>query len=102
MDDDRNGPCEAGPDGHGPPDLYLDKQYPLAYKKRWRGNNSVVECNLAKVKVAGSNPVSRSSPLLFLFPLPSRRGVEFCMRDVKTWESWQVRFLSDEHHGYAL
>ena len=24
------------------------------------GNNSVVECNLAKVKVAGSNPVSRS------------------------------------------
>ena len=30
------------------------------------GNNSVVECNLAKVEVAGSNPVSRSiepSPL---------------------------------------
>ncbi len=25
------------------------------------GNNSVVECNLAKVEVAGSNPVSRSS-----------------------------------------
>ena len=25
-----------------------------------RGNNSVVECNLAKVEVAGSNPVSRS------------------------------------------
>ena len=25
-----------------------------------RGNNSVVECNLAKVDVAGSNPVSRS------------------------------------------
>ncbi len=24
------------------------------------GNNSVVECNLAKVEVAGSNPVSRS------------------------------------------
>ena len=24
------------------------------------GNNSVVECNLAKVDVAGSNPVSRS------------------------------------------
>lgn len=23
------------------------------------GNNSVVECNLAKVEVAGSNPVSR-------------------------------------------
>ncbi len=29
-----------------------------------RGNNSVVECNLAKVEVAGSNPVSRS---IFLF-----------------------------------
>ena len=29
------------------------------------GNNSAVECNLAKVEVAGSNPVSRSnSPLL--------------------------------------
>jgi hypothetical protein len=26
----------------------------------WCGNNSVVECNLAKVEVAGSNPVSRS------------------------------------------
>ena len=26
-----------------------------------RGNNSVVECDLAKVKVAGSNPVSRST-----------------------------------------
>ena len=24
------------------------------------GNNSVVECDLAKVEVAGSNPVSRS------------------------------------------
>src|ERR671924_1724759 len=26
------------------------------------GNNSVVECDLAKVEVAGSNPVSRSIP----------------------------------------
>ncbi len=26
------------------------------------GNNSVVECDLAKVEVAGSNPVSRSNP----------------------------------------
>ena len=25
------------------------------------GNNSVVECDLAKVEVAGSNPVSRSN-----------------------------------------
>ena len=34
------------------------------YKRRLfatRGSNSVVECNLAKVEVAGSNPVSRSS-----------------------------------------
>ena len=31
---------------------------PVARTKR--GNNSVVECNLAKVDVAGSNPVSRS------------------------------------------
>lgn len=29
------------------------------------GNNSVVECDLAKVEVAGSNPVSRSN-----FPPP--------------------------------
>ena len=28
------------------------------------GNNSVVECDLAKVEVAGSNPVSRSNPSL--------------------------------------
>ncbi len=38
-----------------------------AQRSRWTfyeailsGNNSVVECNLAKVEVAGSNPVSRS------------------------------------------
>ncbi len=30
------------------------------------GNNSVVECDLAKVEVAGSNPVSRS---IFLPPM---------------------------------
>ena len=28
---------------------------------RASGNNSVVECDLAKVEVAGSNPVSRSN-----------------------------------------
>ena len=28
------------------------------------GNNSVVECDLAKVEVAGSNPVSRSNSLI--------------------------------------
>jgi hypothetical protein len=33
------------------------------------GNNSAVECNLAKVEVAGSNPVSRS-----IFISPFRPG----------------------------
>ncbi|KUJ95604.1 MAG: hypothetical protein PWR24_1949 [Desulfonauticus sp.] len=31
------------------------------------GSNSVVECNLAKVEVAGSNPVSRSILYTFLY-----------------------------------
>ncbi len=35
------------------------------------GNNSVVECDLAKVEVAGSNPVSRSN---FLPPLLRSSG----------------------------
>ena len=35
------------------------------------GSNSVVECDLAKVEVAGSNPVSRSISLLYL---PSLKG----------------------------
>ncbi len=30
------------------------------YASSLSGNNSVVECDLAKVEVAGSNPVSRS------------------------------------------
>ena len=34
------------------------------------GNSSVVECDLAKVEVAGSNPVSRST-----FSLPETRGL---------------------------
>ena len=32
----------------------------MLYFPRKSGSNSVVECNLAKVEVAGSNPVSRS------------------------------------------
>ncbi len=37
------------------PALWYDKIF-------WAsGNNSVVECDLAKVEVAGSNPVSRSN-----------------------------------------
>jgi hypothetical protein len=35
------------------------------------GSNSVVECDLAKVEVAGSNPVSRSISLLYLPSLKS-------------------------------
>lgn len=34
------------------------------------GNNSVVECDLAKVEVAGSNPVSRSKPPVTRSELP--------------------------------
>ena len=33
---------------------------PHPRKRALSGNNSVVECDLAKVEVAGSNPVSRS------------------------------------------
>jgi hypothetical protein len=33
-------------------------------KSSLSGNNSVVECDLAKVEVAGSNPVSRSRKTL--------------------------------------
>src|SRR5215472_2200971 len=40
---------------------HLDKRRAPSYTRRWAsGNNSVVECDLAKVEVAGSNPVSRS------------------------------------------
>ncbi len=38
----------------------FDKKHNFDYFIRLGGNNSVVECNLAKVEVAGSNPVSRS------------------------------------------
>ena len=38
----------------------FDKKKHFEYFLRLSGNNSVVECNLAKVEVAGSNPVSRS------------------------------------------
>jgi hypothetical protein len=34
--------------------------WPLCALCALSGNNSVVECDLAKVEVAGSNPVSRS------------------------------------------
>jgi hypothetical protein len=35
--------------------------FSIIYPSRLSGNNSAVECNLAKVEVAGSNPVSRST-----------------------------------------
>jgi hypothetical protein len=40
--------------------FFLDKRSDFYEKIRMSGNNSAVECNLAKVEVAGSNPVSRS------------------------------------------
>ena len=42
-------------------DTDITAPYYLGAKITVGGNNSVVECNLAKVEVAGSNPVSRSS-----------------------------------------
>ena len=41
----------------------LERRFELWYPYVFRasGNNSVVECDLAKVEVAGSNPVSRSN-----------------------------------------
>ena len=51
--------------------LVRDKATPIGVARKavvslhlgvWQGgNNSVVECDLAKVEVAGSNPVSRSN-----------------------------------------
>ena len=38
------------------------------------GVTQLVECNLAKVDVAGSNPVSRSKPTLSLHSQNSKRG----------------------------
>ena len=38
----------------------LTEQSALSKIKQSSGSNSVVECDLAKVEVAGSNPVSRS------------------------------------------
>ena len=68
----------------------LNRVQPICYSKMFStsGNNSVVECDLAKVEVAGSNPVSRSnfesartiagprafrSTRFYLEPVPSRR-----------------------------
>ena len=47
-----------------PKEFFVDKEAKDRYSSFLvtGGNNSVVECNLAKVEVAGSNPVSRSNP----------------------------------------
>ena len=45
------------------------------YFRRSSGNNSVVECDLAKVEVAGSNPVSRSN---FVLPSHVAQAREAC------------------------
>jgi hypothetical protein len=42
-----------------------------------RGNSSVVEHDLAKVGVAGSNPVSRSSVLRACLPAPVSERIDF-------------------------
>ena len=46
----------------------------LRFVARASGNNSVVECDLAKVEVAGSNPVSRSIFSLERRPPEPRSG----------------------------
>ena len=55
----------------GCPPPSREKQHQLLYI---RGSNSVVECNLAKVDVAGSNPVSRSK--IFGIPCGNNSVVE--------------------------
>ena len=53
------------------------------------GNNSVVECDLAKVEVAGSNPVSRSRTSFSLISsarYPSGKG-EVCKTFMREFDS---------------
>ena len=58
------------------------------FRRQLSGSNSVVECDLAKVEVAGSNPVSRSN-----FPVfsqgaryPSGKG-EVCKTFMREFDS---------------
>lgn len=47
--------------------FFVDRQEKVMYKSvSSSGSNSAVECNLAKVEVAGSNPVSRSRNLVLI------------------------------------
>ena len=50
--------CEKGEKGLK---LLVDKMRSRSYNNQARGINSVVECHLAKVKVASSSLVSRST-----------------------------------------
>jgi hypothetical protein len=44
---------------------FIAENQRVVYNLKFKGgSNSVVECDLAKVEVAGSNPVSRSNVLL--------------------------------------
>ena len=64
------------------------------------GNNSVVECDLAKVEVAGSNPVSRSNFYIRLATLASSNasfGSTALAR--RTLLSGPSRSLTDRVHG---
>ena len=57
----------------------LRDPHPRFTMVRLSGSNSVVECDLAKVEVAGSNPVSRSRFLCFQLaraPKTHRLGFE--------------------------
>ena len=68
------------------------------------GVTQLVECNLAKVDVAGSNPVSRSKQLASNFslfetfcPMPiqtflSRSGGRCCRTDLKTEDNFKSRW----------
>ena len=80
---------------------------PYCKIKALSGSNSAVECDLAKVEVAGSNPVSRSIVVLFpLRPVPLEelgaagpcRGFSF-VENVSCTEVWD-RMSQARIHRY--
>ena len=55
--------------------FFVDRQIKVMYKSvSSSGSNSAVECNLAKVEVAGSNPVSRSRQKKIAYTAASPSG----------------------------
>jgi hypothetical protein len=60
------------------------------------GNNSVVECDLAKVEVAGSNPVSRSTLRAVQAKVAhrSRAAAKVGGRDRAGRFGWQANFIA--------